>query len=87
MLHSTTHDGHGEFYRLLHTSKEQITVFDYEEYPQFMQNDTKNQRFFPVTPEGTELEEAYKDASQMTGFLTVFKLIAAFLNQLFVYLK
>ena len=58
MLHSTTHDGHDEFYRILHESEEQITVFDMEEYPQFMQNDTVHQSFYPVTREGTPVEEA-----------------------------
>ena len=78
MLHSTCHDGHGEFYRVLFECEEQLTVHDMKNYPQFMQNDTVNQTFTSVHREGTELEEAMKDAVQMTSFYNVMKLISTF---------
>jgi len=48
MLHATTHAGHKEFYRWLLSGEEQLTVFDRAEYPQFLQNDIKNETFAPV---------------------------------------
>lgn len=48
MLHSTTHDGHDEFYEWLLTSDEQQTVFSNEAYPQFMQNNIPDQSFGEV---------------------------------------
>lgn len=49
MLHSTTHDGHGEMYEWMLTSKEQQTVFSNEKYPQFMQNNIPDQSFSEVS--------------------------------------
>ena len=49
MLHSTTHDGHDEFYEWLLTSEEQQTVFSNEKYPQFMQNNIPDQSFENVS--------------------------------------
>ncbi len=87
MLHSTTHDGHGEFYRILHTSKEQITVFDLEQYPQFMQNDTINQTFVEVLPiDGTPTENAAAQAFQLPSFLSFTKLFIAFVEDFFNWL-
>jgi len=48
MLHATTHAGHKEFYRWLLSSEEQLTVFDSANYPQFLQNDIKNETFTEV---------------------------------------
>lgn len=83
MLHSTTHDGHGIMYNIMHTSKEQITVFDLEEYPQFLQNDTVHQTFFPVTKEGTPLENAFADARQMTSFYNIMKLLVTIFDEFY----
>ncbi len=83
MLHSTTHSGHGIMYGIFHTSKTQITVFDLEEYPQFIKNDTVHESFIPVTPEGTPIQEAFKDAREMTSFLTITKLIYTFFEEFF----
>jgi len=49
MLHATTHAGHKEFYRVLLSSKTQLTVYDKAEYPQFLQNDIKNESFTEVS--------------------------------------
>lgn len=83
MLHSTTHDGHGIMYNLMHTSDTQITVFDLEQYPQFLQNDTVHQTFFPVTKEGTPIEEAFKDVREMTSFYNVMKLMVTLFEEFF----
>lgn len=80
MLHSTTHDGHKEFYRILLDSETQLTVFDMEKYPQFLQNDTVNQSFRPVTAEKNELSDAFEMLKQSTSFLNFVKLIAAVIN-------
>ena len=50
-------------------------IFDLEEYPQFIKNDTVHESFIPVTREGTPIQEAFKDAREMTSFLTITKLI------------
>ena len=78
MLHSTTNDGHDVFYRILHESEEQLTVFDMEEYPQFMQNDTVNQTFTEVLPiDGTPVQNAANQAFQIPSFMTFTKLLVA----------
>lgn len=48
MLHSTTHDGHGEMYRWMFTSEEQQTVYSNPAYPQFLQNNIADQSFSTV---------------------------------------
>lgn len=48
MLHSTTHDGHGEFYNLFFYTNEVDNVHKNPAYPQFMQNDTVNRTFIPM---------------------------------------
>ncbi len=84
MLHSTTHDGHDEFYRILHESEEQLTVFDMEEYPQFMQNDTVNQTFVEVLPlRGTHLENVAAQAIQMPSFMSFMKLFVTFFEEFY----
>lgn len=86
MLHSTCHDGHDAFYRVLFESEEQLTVHDLEEYPQFMQNDTVHQSFYRVERQGTELEEAMKDATQQTSFFNIMKLISTFFKSVWKFL-
>ncbi len=81
MLHSTTHDGHGEMYLTMHKSEEQMTVFDNEKYPQFMQNDTVNQTFYDVTKEGSDVDEAIKDFQNQGGFLNFTKMIIEFFKK------
>lgn len=80
MLHSTTHDGHKEFYRILLESDTQLTVFDMEDYPQFLQNDTVNQSFRPVTAEKNELSDAFQMLFNSTSFLNFVKLAVAVIN-------
>lgn len=74
MLHSTTHDGHGEMYKVMFQSDHQMTVHEDSRYPQFMQNDITNQTFTRVRAEGTPLEDALWDASHETNFLNIMKL-------------
>lgn len=84
MLHSTTHDGHDKFYRILHESEKQLTVFDMEEYPQFMQNDTVNQTFVEVLPlRGTHLENVAAQAVQMPSFMSFMKLFVTFFEEFY----
>ena len=84
MLHSTTHAGHREFYKILHQSEEQITVFDMEEYPQFMQNDTVNETFAEVLPlRGSDLFNTAAQAIQTPSFLSFTKLFIAFFKEFF----
>lgn len=80
MLHCTTHDGHGELYRLMFESEKQFTVFDYEQYPQFLQNDVVNQRFTPVKGYSTELERAWDLAKISTSFYNIIRLIFTLLK-------
>ncbi len=81
MLHSTCHDGHDVFYRILYKSKKQLTVHDMEEYPQFMQNDTVHQSFYRVEREGTDIQEAVKDAREQTSFFNIMKLLSLFFQK------
>ncbi len=84
MLHSTTHEGHDKFYRILHESEKQLTVFDMEEYPQFMQNDTVNQTFVEVLPlRGSHLENVAAQAVQLPSFMNVMKLFVAFFEEFY----
>lgn len=86
MLHSTCHDGHDVFYKILFKSEKQLTVHDMEEYPQFIQNDTVNQTFYEVQESGSPLQNAANDASQQTSFFNIVKLLSVFFKQLFSFL-
>lgn len=86
MLHCTTHDGHGELYRLFHTSKEQITVFDYEEYPQFLQNDTVNQTFHPVTESEGAIQDAANNVLDSFTLMNIVKLLTVLFESLTSYI-
>ncbi len=78
MLHSTTHDGHDEMYKVMFNSEHQMTVHENGKYPQFMQNDTVNQTFSRVRAERTPLEDALWDASHQTSTLNIMKLLIEF---------
>lgn len=78
MLHSTTHDGHDEFYTWLLTSDEQQTVHSNEKYPQFMQNDIPDQTFDKVSK--ADPVEEFKASPSFTNF-------AKLVNYLFNLLK
>ncbi|MBR3753735.1 MAG: hypothetical protein IKK49_01355 [Clostridia bacterium] len=49
MMHCTTHDGHGEFYRWFFENDDNadINVYTNKDYPQFLQNDIPNQKLVP----------------------------------------
>ncbi|MBQ7101092.1 MAG: hypothetical protein IJN81_05620 [Clostridia bacterium] len=49
MMHCTTHDGHGEFYRWFFENDDNadLNVFSNKDYPQFLQNDIPNQKLVP----------------------------------------
>ncbi len=85
MLHSTTHDGHGVLYDIMFESEEQLTVFDMEEYPQFLQNDVINQCFYPVEAETDDsIEGAFNDLMEQFTFTKlvalIFKIIYSFIG-------
>jgi hypothetical protein len=46
-----------------------------------MQNDTVHQSFYPVTREGTPVEEAIKDATKQPSFLNVMKMFIEFFKE------
>ncbi|MDD6464034.1 MAG: hypothetical protein PUF57_08710 [Clostridiaceae bacterium] len=75
MLHCKTHDGHRDFYNTLFESETQLTVFDMEEYPQFMQNDTVNQTFCAVTPEKGEPADSLDAFIRSASFYNFVKLV------------
>lgn len=85
MLHSTTHDGHDALYRIMFESEKQLTVFDLEEYPQFLQNDVLNQSFYPVEAEADDsIQSAIDDLLNQFTFTKlvelIFKVIYSFLG-------
>ncbi len=74
MMHSSTHDAHGVLYDIMFESEEQLTVFDMQDYPQFLQNDTANQTLTPVESEGTLLDQI-KNLTESFSFYAFAKLI------------
>ena len=82
MLHCKTHDGHRDFYNTLFESETQLTVFDMEEYPQFMQNDTVNQTFCAVTPEKGEPADSLDAFIRSASFYNFVKLVMTFVMRL-----
>ena len=80
MMHSSTHDGHDEMYKWMFESEEQLTVFDMEEYPQFMQNDTINQTFVPVAELTNPIEDAFNMMQTIPSFLNFVKLVTVVLE-------
>ncbi len=75
MLHCKVHKGHDELYKIMFNSEEQLTVFDIEKYPQFLQNDTVNQTLTPVTEQMNDIQSAWYSAKNSTSFLNIVKLI------------
>ncbi len=49
MLHCKIHDGHKALYSWMMASDEQLTVYDNEAFPQFLQNDVNAKTLTPVT--------------------------------------
>ncbi|MBR3767396.1 MAG: hypothetical protein IKL10_04040 [Clostridia bacterium] len=85
MLHSTTHDGHDKFYELMLTTDTQFTVWDYEEYPQFMQNNIPDMTFEKI--ENLTAAEIFKKQPNFTNFIMMLRsfidTIKAFIANLF----
>lgn len=82
MLHSTTHDGHGEMYDWMFTSKEQQTVYSSPDYTQFMQNNVADQSFSPVSIT-TPVDEFKANPS----FTTLARLIQYIFEQFKIWFK
>ncbi len=80
MLHCKIHSGHDELYSWMFASDKQLTVFDNEKFPQFLQNDTVNNTLTPVTaPRGT-INDAVSRAIHSTSILNVVRMVFAFVN-------
>ncbi len=48
MLHSTTHDGHGELYDWFYANDDEgVNIWSNPDYPQFLENDIDNQKLLP----------------------------------------
>ena len=48
MLHSTTHDGHGELYRWFFSNDDEgVNIWSNPDYPQFLENDIDGQKLVP----------------------------------------
>ena len=75
MLHCKTHDGHTALYKWMNASKTQLTVFDNKDYPQFLQNDTVNKTFTPVTAPQGNITDAFNLAKNSTSFLNIMRLV------------
>lgn len=75
MLHCKIHKGHDELYKIMFNSEKQLTVFDMEEYPQFLQNDTVNETLLPVTENMSDIQSAWYFAQNSTSFLNIIKLV------------
>lgn len=75
MLHCKIHKGHDELYKIMFNSEKQLTVFDMEKYPQFLQNDTVNEKLIPITEQMSEIQSAWYFAKNSTSFLNIIKLI------------
>ena len=82
MLHCTTHSGHDRFYRILFESDEQLTVFDMEEYPQFLQNDIVNEQLLPLENEENEFLTLIKNLFKAPSFINLSKLLVFIVNQI-----
>ncbi|NMP37135.1 MAG: hypothetical protein GX051_03275 [Clostridiales bacterium] len=50
MLHCKIHDGHKALYAWMMASDEQLTVYDNESFPQFLQNNVNAKTLTPVVP-------------------------------------
>lgn len=83
MMHSSTHAGHGEMYKWMFSSEEQLTVFSNPDYPQFMQNDVNNETFIPVVEEKGQVLDSFTNLFRMPSFIhfvdALFTLIKYFL--------
>ncbi len=69
MMHSSTHDGHHILYKKMFESEKQLTVFDMPEYPQFLQNDVKNQTFIGVAEDNGVFINSFTNLYRMPSFI------------------
>lgn len=82
MLHSTTHDGHGEMYKWMFTSEEQQTVYSNPDYPQFMQNNIDDQSFSEV-----KITTPVDEFKANPSFTTLARLIQYLFEQFKIWFK
>ncbi|HRT81584.1 MAG TPA: hypothetical protein P5127_00320, partial [Oscillospiraceae bacterium] len=81
MLHSTAHEGHKDFYAWFLAGLESFDVHSDPRYPQFMQNDTANQRLIPLSekPAGDSLKPF-----PLKVFVSVLEIMTDLRNKLLV---
>ncbi|MBP9988220.1 MAG: hypothetical protein KBT46_01850 [Ruminococcus sp.] len=84
MLHCKIHDGHMELYNWMFKSENQMTVFDNEKYPQFLQNDVVNQKFTAVKAYENDVVRMWDIVSNSTSVYNVLKLIITVLQSISV---
>ncbi|MBQ6862768.1 MAG: hypothetical protein IJO14_00880 [Clostridia bacterium] len=70
-LHCNGNDAIGALYRILLTSDEQLSVFDMEEYPQYLQNDDARPSLTPVTG-APDAFENFKNNPSLLNFTLIF---------------
>lgn len=80
MLHCKIHDGHTELYKWMFNSEKQMTVFDNEKYPQFLQNDVVNQRLTPVKEYENNVARMWDIVKNSTSIYNVLKFIFTFVQ-------
>ncbi len=82
MLHCTTHSGHDALYRKMLTSKSQFTVFKYEQYPQFMQNNIPDETFDKV--ENLTATEIFRNQPDFTNFVKMLRSFIDLIKNFFI---
>lgn len=82
MLHSNIHDGFIELYNVMFNSENQMTVFDNEKYPQFLQNDTFNKKLTPVKSYENEVVRIWDITLNSRSIYNIMKLLFMILHSI-----
>lgn len=85
MLHCKVHDGHMELYNRMFESEKQMTVFDNEKYPQFLQNDVVNQKLTPVKSYENDVARMWDIVRNSASFYNILKFIFRLLQSIPVF--
>ncbi|MBQ3087692.1 MAG: hypothetical protein IJC45_10165 [Clostridia bacterium] len=73
-LHCNGNDAIGALYRIMLTTDKQLTVFDMEDYPQYLQNDDATPSLTPVTGAPNAFEN-FKNKPSALNFVLMFSAI------------
>ncbi len=85
MLHCKVHDGHMELYNWMFNSDEQMTVFDNEKYPQFLQNDVVNEQLTPVKNYENNVQRMWDIVKNSTSFYNILKFLFTVIKSYLVF--